>query len=385
MIVRPRVHPSARFPPAVTDIFGNTVDVLSLAQSHTLILITLKAPWCPVCPELLRRLSFLGFSSNPQPSELVDTLLPNIAISVSREHRQVNSLLLSHDARFLILCPGPAEALVNVRRDAGWDTSISETSTPDNPSPIPENPLISQTPWIPDPDLTLAKSLGLAIPGGMWPAILEITPTLEISTIEIGRSPGYYSDTTLLDHLLIPRQNLTWSVTTAVESAGKLIQILHERTTTTGRLIQYDHPRTDPFPQDLLSQIIATYIPNDTLVRVGTISRSFRYVVLLDVLRRIRRAKRDVEDSLPRIHKSKTTGRLTDTEEWIPAPIGGNKAYPSGTEMRWVGINDVRRRNSGLEDSMNAGVRALRVLVGEKPFVGVWGRQGGERFSIRRS
>ncbi len=48
--VRSQTRNTAVFPAKVlTDIAGKTVDIEKLAAAHNLVVVTLKATWCPVC------------------------------------------------------------------------------------------------------------------------------------------------------------------------------------------------------------------------------------------------------------------------------------------------------------------------------------------------
>ncbi|CAG8649857.1 5149_t:CDS:2 [Funneliformis caledonium] len=56
------------FPKTVVDIDGFTVNVDEAAKRHVLIFITLKATWCPVCPQLLYILNLHGLHDDPPSS-----------------------------------------------------------------------------------------------------------------------------------------------------------------------------------------------------------------------------------------------------------------------------------------------------------------------------
>ena len=44
------------FPATVTSSKGNDIDVAALAKAHIMIIITIKAAWCPVCQKQLLRI-----------------------------------------------------------------------------------------------------------------------------------------------------------------------------------------------------------------------------------------------------------------------------------------------------------------------------------------
>ena len=82
--------PPPSFPAQLLDIDGRAVDVSALASAHRLIVVTLKAPWCPVCARQLARLEGLS------------------------------AALENCGATFLVLSPGPAERIRAVREATGF-------------------------------------------------------------------------------------------------------------------------------------------------------------------------------------------------------------------------------------------------------------------------
>ncbi|KAJ3037156.1 hypothetical protein HK097_003598 [Rhizophlyctis rosea] len=302
------------------------------------------------------------------------------------------------------MCPGSADQVSQVRRNSGFDgvrnvtvfgrgdvhptptpdgvasgsTVLDETpsptashessgsapsSTTSSPTNTSERPEVLSTPFIPDPSLQLASHLGLTIPGGMWPALLQINPDLSIKTLEIGRSPGYYSDGTLLNHLLSHREAITDTVITSLKSSLKLIDKL-QSLATSDKIIYYDYPRTDRLPQDVLQQLLAHHIPTSSLLHLGTVSRSFRYVVIAEVLRRVKNTYRELEDRVPRIRRKARGKHGMDGEgEWEVAKFEDG-SYPVGTDIRLFGVKDVERKRKELEGVRKAGERVLKVFGG---------------------
>lgn len=131
-----------RFPAAVVDIDGNSIRIDDLARSHNLVVVTLKAPWCPVCQQQLRRLV---------------ALLPKL--------RQC-------DVTFVVLSPGPAEELAAIRSRTGFEF-----------------------PFVADTGLAIARSLGLAMnEDEIYPCMLQILPDRSIGWRQMGRNGAYFGD-----------------------------------------------------------------------------------------------------------------------------------------------------------------------------------------------
>jgi peroxiredoxin len=136
-------------PATLTDVRGAPVDVAALAAAHRLFVVTLKATWCPVCQEQLRRLG---------------RLLPR---------------LRACGASFIVLAPGPAAALAAIARD---------TSFP--------------YPFVADEGLVLARAAGLALDDDeIAPAIVGVDATRAIDWVQRGRGAGAFGDGALLAHL----------------------------------------------------------------------------------------------------------------------------------------------------------------------------------------
>jgi len=134
-----------RLPEQLTDVDGHPVDISSLARERNLVLVTLKEPGCPVCREQLIRLR---------------ERLPG---------------LQACGVTFVVLSPGPAEAVRDARAHTGFEF-----------------------PFVVDRDLALSRSLGLARPGGrVFPCMLQILPDRSIGWTQLGRNGFYFGDAEL--------------------------------------------------------------------------------------------------------------------------------------------------------------------------------------------
>ena len=139
-------------PATLTDVYGKPVDVAALASRHRLVVVTLKEPACPVCRSQLERLR----------SEL--------------------PRLLSCGATFVVLAPGPRDALRAVADATGFPY-----------------------PFVEDRDLALARAADLVLaPGQIVPAILVANERREVVWMDRGRSPTSFNDPALLAELRCP-------------------------------------------------------------------------------------------------------------------------------------------------------------------------------------
>ena len=134
-----------RFPAHLTDIGGNVLDIEALARDHNLVVVTLKATWCPVCQRQLVRLL---------------ARLPELeACGVT----------------FVVLAPGPAEELAAIRERTGF-----------------------HFPFVADEGLQIARSLGLTLTGQeILPCMLQILPGGRIGWRQLGRNGAYFGDAAL--------------------------------------------------------------------------------------------------------------------------------------------------------------------------------------------
>lgn len=136
---------TARFPAVVTDIDQNVLDLEALSRDRNLVVVTLKATWCPVCQRQLVRLR---------------NRLPELeACAVT----------------FVVLAPGPAEELAAIRQRTGFDF-----------------------PFVLDEGLDIARSLGLALTDEeILPCMLQILPGGKIGWRQLGRNGAYFGDAEL--------------------------------------------------------------------------------------------------------------------------------------------------------------------------------------------
>jgi len=139
-------------PAVLDDVYGKRVDVAELATKHHLVVVTLKATWCPVCRAQLERLR---------------TALPR---------------LRSCGATFIVLAPGPRDALRAVADATGFPY-----------------------PFVEDRDLAIARAADLVLaPDQIVPAILVANARREIVWMDRGRNPTAFNDPALLAELQCP-------------------------------------------------------------------------------------------------------------------------------------------------------------------------------------
>ncbi|KAJ3299119.1 hypothetical protein HK104_009992 [Borealophlyctis nickersoniae] len=359
MILRPRVSEQARFPPTLQTIAGDLVDIPSLA-SHHLITITLKAPWCPVCPELLSRLLFLGLSARPSPEAGHLDPFTGEVLSISPGQRELNSVLLREDTRFLVICPGTPAALAKIRADVGWDGSrrgqegAELGGEGERADATEEDECVVRAPFVNDPGLTIAKSLGLAIPGGVWPSILHILPTLEVETVEIGRSPGYYGDHALLMYLRSLRAKVEKSAIPLLTVAQTLLTRLVSASMSS---YHYNFPAVDRLPVELVESIfsfLSIAEPKD-LIQAGATCRSWRFVALKEAQRRLQEGVRRAWVVVPR--RRKAGGEL------VVSPLDEDaKEYPDGTEIAHVALFRVKKLLNELRVIVDGSTKVVDAL-----------------------
>jgi len=148
---------AAVFPAKVlTDIEGKAVDVEKLAATHNLVVVTLKATWCPVCQRQLLRLK---------------KILPMLKLC---------------RVTFIVLAPGPAKELAKIKKRTGFDF-----------------------PFVQDQGLVIARSLGIARNGNqILPCMLHVLPDLKIGWWQLGRNGAYFGDRELEDYF---KCELAWN------------------------------------------------------------------------------------------------------------------------------------------------------------------------------
>ena len=149
-VTTPRSEAAALLMPAeLVDIHGRTVNLRELAKRQQLIVVTMKATWCRVCLQQLRRL------------------------------RRLQSQLEQCGATFIVLSPGPLEKLREVERQVDF--------------PFP---------FVEDVNLELARRLDLELrTDQIVPALFSVDPSGRIGWMQRGRAPGLYADDILLELL----------------------------------------------------------------------------------------------------------------------------------------------------------------------------------------
>jgi peroxiredoxin len=139
-------------PATLHDVYGASVDVAELATRHRLVVVTLKTPACPVCRSQLERL------------------------------RHELPRLRSCGATFIVLAPGPRDALRAVAEETGFPY-----------------------PFVEDRDLAIARAADLVLaPEQIVPAILVANARREIVWMDRGRNAASFNDPALLAELDCP-------------------------------------------------------------------------------------------------------------------------------------------------------------------------------------
>jgi len=140
--------PLLQFPAQLQSIDGQTLDIDKLATEHNLVVITLKATWCPVCQTQLER---------------VKQLLPE---------------LRACEVTFVVLAPGPAEELAQIRERTGFEF-----------------------PFVADEELRIARSLNIAMTEDeILPCMFHVLPDRTIGWRQLGRNGRYFGDGELKDY-----------------------------------------------------------------------------------------------------------------------------------------------------------------------------------------
>ena len=139
-------QPSLTFPAEVRTIDGETLDLREVARTSTVVVVTLKAHWCPVCRNQLRRI---------------------------KENQQA---FADCGVTFLILAPGPRDELATIQRESSL-----------------------AYPFVEDVNLDIARSLGLQLSADeIAPAILMLNRDLTVGWVQQGRNASYYGDCELM-------------------------------------------------------------------------------------------------------------------------------------------------------------------------------------------
>ena len=138
-----------RFPTKVQTIDGRELDVAKLATEHTLVVVTLKATWCPVCQRQLAR--------------------------IKRKLSEIEPCGVT----FLILSPGPRSELQAIQKRIGFPY-----------------------PFVEDVDLAIADRLGLRMTEDqIFPSIFILNPDGSVAWMQRGRNARYYGDPALVEKI----------------------------------------------------------------------------------------------------------------------------------------------------------------------------------------
>ncbi|KAI9197181.1 uncharacterized protein BJ171DRAFT_521432 [Polychytrium aggregatum] len=334
MIVRPRVLPDARLPLRLPALgLDEPVDIRSISTGRHLILITIKNLWCPVCPHLLNILTFLGFDQglsqpisitpNAAPRSLVDPFNQSVRSIPEREVAS-NRHLLTQDAAFLILTPGPRDEAVVLRQSLGG--------------------LWNSVPFVLDDGLWLAGMLGLRFPMGIVPACCLVKEDGSLEEILIGRGEGYYGD----DYIMKFLRRSRFDTENDAQYSITVTRIMAE---TLGNKVALGRYTFAPLPPELLGRVLA-YLGDRDLVCAAATSTSWRRTALDVVRKRLVAAISGLQRALPR----SANGTIT--------PINVNTGcFPEDTVEFGEGVKKIDRLRDELMELRDF-AKAMLVQVG---------------------
>ncbi|GBC23525.2 uncharacterized protein OCT59_011135 [Rhizophagus irregularis] len=260
------------FPETVVNIDGHTVNVDELAKRFVLIFITLKATWCPVCPQLLLILNFHGLKDDC-PTSFCDPFDRTRTVTeIPQEEIPLNRFLLRQEAFFIIICPGPVELVRQIQNDCNFSNSPYH--------------------FVVDENLSLATSINLRMSRNeIWPCIAHIIPeTLAIHPVFFGRGPSFYGYRDLLTYLREHRLQVEDNAEKLILKAMKVETRLRKSVLTEYSVeniqqqiqadqLQQEH-REQIFPFELLSSIFEYLEPIEIVRSVTATSRLWRAIGL---------------------------------------------------------------------------------------------------------
>ncbi|CAG8477792.1 11310_t:CDS:2 [Diversispora eburnea] len=288
---------SVIFPETVTDLDGRTVNVGELASRHVLVFITLKATWCPVCPQLLLILNLHGLQDDP-PSEFRDPFDDSI-MRVDPEKLPFYRLLLKTDAYFIIMCPKRHNQVRQIQKACNF------TNLP--------------YPFVVDEDLTLASSINLRMSENeMWPCIGYIQPeTRVIRPISSGRGPTFYGHNHLLTFLRDYRTRAEKKAVENIIKANELFSLLKKLTENQQEQQESQESQIQQkklLPVELLSQIFEYLDSIEISKTIMSICQHWRAIGLDVMTTRLRKEIKVISDSLV-IHYVSITNEIKEVKE----------------------------------------------------------------------
>ena len=206
MILRPRLVENAQFPDRLVTVDGEEVDIKQIVRTRLVIVVTLKAVWCPVCPMLLKLIEFHGLGQRGSydgvyPLQFQDPISRiTYHIGSYSEHEELREIL-NHDVFFITICPGSDDQVRQLRDRVRW-----------------KYPMIAD-------DRGICRSLGLAAPemGGVWPAILAVADDGRVEALMIGRSGGNYGEDILFAYLQNQRRTVEQEAASLVDHCAERV------------------------------------------------------------------------------------------------------------------------------------------------------------------
>ncbi|KAK9686973.1 hypothetical protein K7432_014958, partial [Basidiobolus ranarum] len=259
---------SNTFPKVVVSADGISLDLEYLTKFVHVVLVTVSSLHCPIGPQLLRILKFIGLE-NDDPNRTFTDPFTGTILTTTQEDLELNRILLRYDTLFLILLPGSLQEV----SDAKLHYNIANHSSE----------MKGRIELLADGELNLAHNLGLTMSNSyIHPAIFHIRPnTLHLNPIKIGLSPGYYGYHSLISFLTATRLEIeVRSLNAVVESETRIEEL--DRRRGNGIAIYYPtfgSTKSSIFPNEIMENIFY-FLSTKELERVSKLSDEWHHIAI---------------------------------------------------------------------------------------------------------
>ncbi|KAI8580525.1 hypothetical protein K450DRAFT_237447 [Umbelopsis ramanniana AG] len=295
------------------DIKGRQIDIRSLATQYYLVVISLKSVQCPVCPVLLQLINMC--SGKDGKDELIDPFTSEI-MRINPEDKEIYRILLQKDAYYIVICPGPSDALSEIARQSEFE----------------QYPFIAD-----DEDLSIAKTLKLNMSNSeMWPSIIHVIPeSLSMLPLSIGRGPGNYGIMALLKGIMNERAKWERKAFQAMKDASTQVDRTRRKMKKWQDVMVIRQISNDnKLPSEILYAIIAFLPDIRDVIKMREVSLLFNITACEVVISKLRHHTRILMASVPPSEEIELVLQESLRQWRKPTPILRGADFPGLGQLR---------------------------------------------------
>ncbi|KAG2173082.1 hypothetical protein INT44_007055 [Umbelopsis vinacea] len=229
---------------------------------------------------------------------------------INTEDKEIYSILLQKDAYYIVICPGPSDALSEIARQSEFE----------------RYPFIAD-----DADLSIAKTLKLNMSNSeMWPSTIHVIPeSLSMLPLSIGRGPGNYGIMALLKGIMSERARWERKAFHAIKDCSSQVDRTRRKMKKWQDIMVFRQISNDnKLPSEILYAIMELLPDIRDVIKMREVSLLFNITACEVVISKLRHHSRVLKASVPPREETELDVQESLRQWRKPTPIAHDADLP---------------------------------------------------------